>query len=150
MSEHIYTVAEVNELLPRVIARWETVMQLRSQLKALYGELDNAGAPPGQPAPPELVAASPKVARDRAVFDGFAEALRDEVEEITSHGCVIRDIESGLCDWEGEHEGRVVWLCWRYGEHELGWFHELDAGFRGRRPISELRPSGTIRAPGQA
>ena len=147
MSERIYTVDEVNALLPRVIARWETVMQLRSQLKGLYGELDAAGAPPGQPAPKD---ASAKVARDRAVFEGLAEALKDEVEAINETGCVIRDIESGLCDWEGEHEGRVVWLCWRYGERECGWFHELDAGFRGRRPISELRPIGTVRAPGQA
>ena len=147
MSERLYTVDEVNALLPKVIARWETVMQLRSQLKGLYQELEAAGAPPGQPAPAD---ASAKVARDRAVFDGLAEALKDEVEAINATGCVIRDIESGLCDWEGEHEGRVVWLCWRYGERECGWFHELDAGFRGRRPISELKPIGTVRARGQA
>jgi hypothetical protein len=147
MSEKLYSVDDVNQLLPQVIARWETVMQLRSQLKGLYQELEAAGAPPGQPAPAD---ASPKVARDRAVFDGLADALKDEVEAISATGCVIRDIESGLCDWEGEHEGRVVWLCWRYGERECGWFHELDAGFRGRRPISELKPIGTVRARGQA
>ena len=147
MSERIYTVDEVNELLPGVIARWQTVMQLRQQLKHLYQELEAAGAPPGQPVAAD---ASAKVARDRAVFDGFAEALKDEVTAIHAFGCVIRDIESGLCDWEGEHEGRIVWLCWRYGEREIGWFHELDAGFRGRRPISELRPAGVVRARGQA
>ena len=147
MSERLYTVDEVNALLPKVIARWETVMQLRQQLKGLYQELEAAGAPPGHAAPAD---ASAKVARDRAVFDGLAEALKDEVEAINATGCVIRDIESGLCDWEGEHEGRIVWLCWRYGERELGWFHELDAGFRGRRPISELKPIGTVRARGQA
>ncbi len=147
MSERIYSVDDVNRLLPQVIARWETVMQLRSQLKGLYQELEAAGAPPGQPTPAD---ASAKVARDRAVFNGLAEALKDEVEAINATGCVIRDIESGLCDWEGEHEGRLVWLCWRYGERELGWFHELDAGFRGRRPISELKPIGTVRARGQA
>jgi hypothetical protein len=147
MGERLYTVAEVNELLPRVAARWETVMQLRGQLKALYQDLEQAGAPPSQPVP---AGATAKVARDRAVFDGLADALKDEVELINATGCVIRDLETGLCDWEGEHEGRVVWLCWRYGEKELGWFHEIDAGFRGRRPIDELRPIGTVRAPGQA
>lgn len=147
MSERIYSVDEVNQLLPKVIARWETVMQLRSQLKGLYQELEAAGLPPGRTVPADAPA---KVARDRAVFDGLAEALEDEVGAINATGCVIRDLESGLCDWEGEHEGRVVWLCWRYGERECGWFHELDAGFRGRRPISELRPLGEVRAPGQA
>jgi hypothetical protein len=146
-TKQLYTVAEVNELLPQVATRWETVMQLRSQLKALYQALEEAGSPPGQPMPADP---SPKVARDRAVFDGLAETLKDEVEQIAALGCVIRDIETGLCDWEGEHEGRIVWLCWCYGERECGWWHELEAGFRGRRPISELRPIGTVRAAGEA
>lgn len=143
MSQRIYTVTEVNQLLPRVIAGWEMVMQLRSQLKALYQSLEEAGAPPGKPAPADATA---KVVRDRAVFEGLAETLKDEVEAISETGCVIRDIESGLCDWEGEHEGRVVWLCWCYGEREIGWFHELESGFRGRRPISELAPLGALRS----
>jgi hypothetical protein len=33
-----------------------------------------------------------------------------------------------------------VCLCWRFGETEVGFFHDLDAGFAGRRPISELKP----------
>jgi hypothetical protein len=147
MGPELYTVDEVNALVPEVAARWETVMQLRSQLKAIYQALDAAGAPPGQPVAAD---APDKILRDRAVFDGLAETLKDEVDRITATGCVIRDIEAGLCDWEGEHEGRIVWLCWKYGERACEWFHELDAGFRGRRPISELRPFGMLRARGEA
>src|SRR6185436_10981988 len=142
MSEKIlFTVDEVNEVLPRVSGLWETVMRLRSQLKALYQALEEAGAPPGQPVP---AGATAKVQRDRAVFEGLAETLKETVETISATGCVIRDIESGLCDWEGEHEGRVVWLCWKFGEHACAWWHELEAGFRGRRPVSELRPQGRL------
>lgn len=134
-----YSVDEVNEALPSVAARFAAVMQLRSQLKTIYAALEEAGHPPGQDAPPDATA---KVLRDRAVFDGMAEALREQVAAINATGCVIRDIEIGLCDWRGDHEGREVWLCWRYGEAALGWFHELDTGFAGRRPVTELRPRG--------
>jgi hypothetical protein len=135
-----YTVDEVDALVPELARRFETVMGLRSQLKALYTRLEDNGHPPGQTVPDGVAAA---VIRDRAVFDGMAEALRDEVSAIVATGCVIRDIEIGLVDWLGAtDDGHEVWLCWRYGEHALGWFHELDTGFSGRRPIAELRRRG--------
>ena len=34
--------------------------------------------------------------------------------------------------------GRQVWLCWRLGEESVGWWHGLDTGFDGRRPLAEL------------
>ena len=133
-----YTVAEVEEVLPEVARRFQTVMQLRGQLKALYARLEEGGHPPGQTLPNGV---SAQVVRDRAVFDGMAETLRDEVSAIAATGCVIRDIEIGLVDWLGAAgDGREVWLCWRYGEAALGWFHEIDSGFTSRRPISELTP----------
>jgi hypothetical protein len=81
----------------------------------------------------------PDVARDRLVFHGMAETLRDHVEAVLATGCVIKDIEIGLVDWLGKHEGRDIWLCWRYGEREVGFWHEHAAGFASRRPVSELR-----------
>ena len=33
-----------------------------------------------------------------------------------------------------------VLLCWRFGEKEVGYFHDIETGFSGRRPISELKP----------
>lgn len=131
-----FTIDEVDRLVPELARRFQTVMQLRSQLKALYAKLEEAGHPPGQTLPDGVAA---PVARDRAVFDGMAEALRDEVTAIGASGCVIRDIEIGLVDWRGvAADGREVWLCWKYGEPALGFFHEIDAGFSGRRPITEL------------
>ena len=136
MSQRRYTVAEIDAVVPGLARRFETVMQLRSQLKSLYTRLEDGGHPPGQTLPEGVDA---QIIRDRAVFDGMAETLRDEVSAIGESGCVIRDVEIGLVDWLGvAGDGREVWLCWRYGEPALGWFHELDTGFSGRRPIAEL------------
>jgi hypothetical protein len=131
-----FTIAEVNAAVPKLAVLFETVMQLRSQLKALYTRLDDTGHPPGQTLPEGV---SADVIRDRAVFDGMAETLREQVGAIAATGCVIRDIEIGLVDWLGAaDDGRDVWLCWQYGEAEVGFFHEIDEGFRGRRPLAEL------------
>jgi hypothetical protein len=130
-----HTLAEVNERVPELRQRFATVMQLRGQLKAIYGRLEEAGHPPGQRLP---VHSAAELIRDRAVFDAMAEALREEVERIARTGCVIRDIETGLVDWLGRAGNRDVWLCWRYGEPEVAWFHEIEEGFGGRKPVAEL------------
>ena len=56
-------------------------------------------------------------------------------------GAEVKDIETGLCDWFGKNGERDVLLCWRFGEPRCAFFHDLDAGFAGRRPVSELLPA---------
>jgi hypothetical protein len=51
---------------------------------------------------------------------------------------VLRDIATGLIDFPALVNGRQVWLCWRLGEDEIGWWHELTAGVAGRQRIVDL------------
>lgn len=60
--------------------------------------------------------------------------LQAELDEI---GCELKDWTTGLVDFPAWHEGRRVWLCWRLGEPAVEHWHELDAGFSGRRPIDD-------------
>ncbi len=61
--------------------------------------------------------------------------LRAEIERLAEENIVLRDPETGLVDFPGEHEGRRVWLCWQLGEERVAHWHELDTGFIGRRPL---------------
>lgn len=56
-------------------------------------------------------------------------------EELTDIGCELKDLSTGLIDFPAQRAGRKVWLCWRLGEGELTHWHELEAGFTGRKPI---------------
>ncbi len=130
-----YTIEEVNEALPEVTRRWAAALELRAQARRHQARLEAAGHVVADKPPP---GADPEVRRDHAVLLGLRDALRDELAAIGATGCVVRDLDTGLCDWLGEHAGQDVWLCWRVGEPACAWFHELEAGFAGRRPISEL------------
>lgn len=57
------------------------------------------------------------------------------IEAIQASGAVIKDINSGLIDFLALREGREVYLCWKFGEEEIRYWHELDAGFSGRQPV---------------
>lgn len=60
------------------------------------------------------------------------------VRELTALGIELKDYETGLVDFPAELRGRPVYLCWRLGEPSVQFWHEIDAGFVGRRPLEEL------------
>jgi len=51
-------------------------------------------------------------------------------------GCVLKDPRTGLVDLYGRVEGKLVWLCWKYGETDIRHYHGLDEGFSGRKEIA--------------
>jgi hypothetical protein len=65
--------------------------------------------------------------------------LEDYVDELREVGCELKDYAMGLVDFLGRHQGRDVCLCWKLGEERIGYWHELNAGFAGRQPISTIR-----------
>jgi len=60
------------------------------------------------------------------------------VARLDGWGITLRDIQTGLIDFPALVAGRQVWLCWRLGEDEVAWWHELTTGVAGRRPLAEL------------
>jgi hypothetical protein len=63
------------------------------------------------------------------------ERLDKMVHQIQDMGVILKDINSGLLDfpaWRNNHE---VYLCWKFGEANVAFWHEIDAGFAGRQPL---------------
>ena len=60
------------------------------------------------------------------------------VSQLVAWDITLRDIETGLVDFPALVNGRQVCLCWRSGEERVGYWHELEAGFSGRRPLIDL------------
>jgi hypothetical protein len=69
------------------------------------------------------------------MLTGTLKEIGDGIEEIQSHGCEVKDLESGLVDFRSFREDRVVYLCWRLGETVIMAWLELDSGFGGRQPL---------------
>jgi hypothetical protein len=71
-------------------------------------------------------------------MQGLIDQMAAGVARIDAMGLTLRDIEHGLVDFPALVSGRQVWLCWQRGEPVIGWWHSLDTGFSGRRPLAEL------------
>ncbi|HEY6776169.1 MAG TPA: DUF2203 domain-containing protein [Thermoleophilaceae bacterium] len=121
-----YTLEEASALLPRVADLIERMRSARDRLgdrearKALAeAGTTNGGGKPG-----------------RTVSEGFLE-LRESMVELRQLEVILRDLDRGLVDFPALREGREVYLCWQEGEDEIGFWHEPDAGFAGRRPLDD-------------
>ncbi|WP_035350631.1 DUF2203 domain-containing protein [Edaphobacter aggregans] len=74
-------------------------------------------------------------ARRRAEHDKALQETRDSLAEIDAIGVQVKDLEKGLLDFPCVVDGKTVLLCWKLGEKEIGYWHSVEDGFAGRKPL---------------
>ena len=126
----LYTVDQANATLPLVRRIVEDIVASHQRWRERVLELDllastvRADAP--NPRATELERDVQALARDIDAFE----------RELTALGITLKDRRLGLIDFPASIEGRQVWLCWRLGEPDVQFFHEIDAGYGGRKPLA--------------
>jgi len=128
-----FTLAEANRALPYITRVVRDIRATYSQAVAVQQQLD-------QPLPGDDIDAL------RGEYERIIETLNGFVDELNDVGVELKDYEIGLVDFLTEHEGRDVCLCWRHGEETIESWHELDAGYAGRRDVAELMIDTTVKA----
>jgi hypothetical protein len=66
------------------------------------------------------------------------ERLDALVHQVQETGALFKDINLGLLDFPALKDGREVYLCWKYGEGDIAFWHEIEAGYSGRQPIASF------------
>lgn len=134
-TPRVFTISEINALIPTlnlIVAQQlrdqSDIEQGMAELTRLLGQTPlTLEVQPNEP--PEIL----RLKADLRKRIGEYEARWRKVRAL---GGIVKGPQIGLVDFYGRIQGRFVWLCWRYGEDSLGYYHELDAGYAGRRPIS--------------
>jgi len=125
MPRLYYTVDEANALLPSLRRILSELMEARQRIVS---------------AEPELWDLLEKSVRNgggkkAGMFLKDFEIVQQNVRAIDALGIEIKDINSGLVDFWSKRDGREVYLCWRYGEAYVEYWHDIDAGVAGRQPL---------------
>ncbi|MEO7666497.1 MAG: DUF2203 domain-containing protein [Dehalococcoidia bacterium] len=76
--------------------------------------------------------------RLRLRMQGLIDQMQAGVTRLVERDITLREIETGLIDFPALVNGRQVWLCWRLGEEDIAWWHELGDGFGGRAALADL------------
>lgn len=78
--------------------------------------------------------------RVEAAYFVVLRELQDGIDQLAAQGVLVVDPKEGLVDFPARRAGRAVWLCWKLGEPSVTQWHELDAGYAGRRLIDDDGP----------
>ena len=125
-----FTVEQANRTLPLVsrIVRDIVTQYARWQDKVREFEVRTAHARVDRPD-----SAADALQRD---VQALAQEIDGYIGELHELGVEFKGFDMGLVDFPGELGGRPVYLCWRLGEEAVEHWHEIDAGFAGRQPLS--------------
>ena len=125
MPKRYYTVEEANAVLPtvrslvaRMLAARQRIVDARPEL---WPVLEKAAGNGGSPLATAVLADFDQVQRSVKTLEGM--------------GIELKDVNTGLLDFRARRDGREVYLCWRYDEPTVAFWHDLDAGFPGRQPL---------------
>ena len=121
------SLAEAQSLLPRLRTLLEELSQEWKRMSELNPEIQKA--------------------RDNAPLNGYSKFgveyvesvshLMSLIHEIKDMGVLLKDADKGLCDFPYIKGGRMVYLCWQLGEDTIQYWHDVETGFAGRKPLDE-------------
>ena len=121
----LFTVEEANALLPKLRKLLDDLALHRDALREKAPHLE-----------PILRAAGANGGgRVGSEYGVEAYSLYLAIERIQKLGVLLKDLDMGLLDFPHERDGRVVFLCWHPPEERVQYWHEVEAGYAGRRPL---------------
>jgi len=122
-----FSIIQANEILPTVIKKFEFVSAKKNELVKIEQQLQISLSDANNFE--EYVTIKQQL---NTAVTKFYQAL----EDLENTGVVVKSIEEGLLDFPSKRFDEEIWLCWKYGEKEIKFWHEKDSGFQGRKPIS--------------
>jgi len=105
-----FTPKQANEFLPQVKETVERSIAIKKEADAL---------------------------KDEAEMTDAMERLGKEIQKLEELGCVLKDLNIGLLDFPAVRLGVRVWLCWKLGEENVAFWHDLHEGYAGRKAVNE-------------
>ena len=121
-----FTLAQANATLPLVRRIVGDIVRTHGLVQRLQAEMERGSTAREQ-------------AATQSRLDESVTRLEDYIDELADVGCELKDVQVGLIDFVGKHQSRDVYLCWKLGEEKVGYWHEINAGYAGRQPVSTLK-----------
>lgn len=134
MTPKLFTADEANRLLPRLEPAMRRLQGAHQQLREHQQVVEqfrgrasrDGGVVPGR----EVAEAKTEGARLLA-------EIQEGVQQVESWGCLVKYLDRGLVDFLAHRGPEQVFLCWHLGEAEIRYWHGLQEGFAGRKPLKE-------------
>ena len=135
MAKRTFTLQEAQSLLPVLESLLRNSMQgkqeaedIEREFQAVAHRIQGAGG---------MLLDIRQLATRRAQRDKAAQRVKDALAEMDAMGVQVKDLDIGLLDFPCMVGDRLILLCWKLGEKTIGFWHDTEEGFRGRKPIDQ-------------
>ena len=122
-----FTIKSPNEALPGVIAKFNNLKKQKNEIIKAEQEL-------------QLIMSSTdsfeKYITQKQKLNSEMTKFYQLIEELEATGVSLKGLDQGLLDFPSKRFDEDVWLCWKDGETEIKFWHDMNSGFNGRKPIS--------------
>jgi len=125
--DHVFSLFEANQLIPQLQSHLSDIQQSKNVLLRTRDEVRRASA---------------QAERGGGTSVGVhyvrsLQTISENLHAIHDLGVVVKDVDQGLCDFPHLRDGRIVYLCWKLGEKEINWWHEVTTGYKDRCPLDD-------------
>jgi len=119
-----FTIKSANEALPSVIEKFNNLKKQKNEIMKAEQELQSS------------VSNFEEYMIQKQKLNSEMTKFYQMIEDLESTGVSLKGLDQGLLDFPSKRFDEDVWLCWKDGETEIKFWHELDTGFNGRKPIT--------------
>lgn len=125
MPTKTFTLEEANAYVPQLEELLAEMQSVREEISAISGALES------------VIERAPHNGGSRTAGEYLLLLQRFNVAHgmLNEIGCELKDLGLGLVDFPSYREGTLVYLCWKRGEPRIEYWHDLDSGFAGRKPL---------------
>lgn len=129
-----FTLDEAQLMLPTIEALLKQAMEAKAAAESVEEELQDVAR--------KIYLAGgtmvnvPEVQKQKLALTGLVQRAKDALQEMDAIGVQVKDLNVGLLDFPAYLDGEIVLLCWKLGEEKIEYWHEMEAGFRGRQPVA--------------
>jgi hypothetical protein len=134
-QSRVISLEEANNMLPLlgkivrdITSTWEQIIQKRTELECLEKNPESTGSEQRD-----------EIMELKGDLNRLIDKINGYIREIEELGCFVEEFKRGVINFPSLYVGRKVFLCWKPGDGEVRFWHELDESYSERTPIRDCR-----------
>ena len=124
----LFTVDKANTILPKVKKRFDEILCCKNNVMDVQEELQNLS---------DSNCSFEKFIKKKQELNHAVTSLYNMIQELEDMGIMIKSVDEGLLDFPSIRDDEEIWLCWKFRENQVKFWHHKEEGFMGRKPIPQ-------------
>ena len=124
----LFTVDKANTILPTVKKKFDEILYCKNNVMDIQEELQNLS---------DSNCSFEKFIKKKQELNHIVTSLYNLIQELEDMGVMVKSVDEGLLDFPSIRYDKEIWLCWKFGENKVKFWHGKDEGFMGRKPIPQ-------------